>query len=106
MLFEWDENKNRRNQIKHGIGFQTASYVFGDEFLLSEIDDRYAYYEERWKTTGLVAYDLICVAHTLENIDEEEIIRIISARAASTRETRRYRIHRGHARGITSIKTS
>ena len=31
MVFEWDEEKNRRNIKKHGISFNTAVLVFGDE---------------------------------------------------------------------------
>lgn len=28
--FEWDENKNRENQTKHGVSFEEAQYVFAD----------------------------------------------------------------------------
>jgi uncharacterized DUF497 family protein len=28
--FEWDEDKNRENQRKHGIPFALAQYAFGD----------------------------------------------------------------------------
>ncbi|WP_147508942.1 BrnT family toxin, partial [Acinetobacter baumannii] len=28
--FEWDESKNRKNQKKHDISFETASLVFED----------------------------------------------------------------------------
>ncbi len=31
LLFEWDENKNRKNIIKHGISFEEASSVFLDD---------------------------------------------------------------------------
>ena len=27
--FEWDEAKNRKNQKKHDVSFETASLVFG-----------------------------------------------------------------------------
>ncbi|MCM1382174.1 MAG: BrnT family toxin, partial [Muribaculaceae bacterium] len=30
MNFEWDEEKERKNIIKHGIDFETASRVFKD----------------------------------------------------------------------------
>ncbi|HEY5161717.1 MAG TPA: BrnT family toxin, partial [Terriglobales bacterium] len=32
MRFEWDEEKNRRNKLKHGISFQAAAVVFDDPF--------------------------------------------------------------------------
>lgn len=28
--YEWDERKNRLNQRKHGIGFETAAEAFDD----------------------------------------------------------------------------
>ena len=28
--FEWDNNKNRSNQKKHGISFEDASDIFND----------------------------------------------------------------------------
>jgi uncharacterized DUF497 family protein len=28
--FEWDEAKNRKNQKKHDVSFETASLVFDD----------------------------------------------------------------------------
>lgn len=31
MKFEWDENKNKSNQEKHGIDFNAAKDVFKDE---------------------------------------------------------------------------
>lgn len=30
--FEWDEAKNRKNQKKHDISFETASLVFEDHY--------------------------------------------------------------------------
>ena len=32
LKFEWDEEKDRINRQKHGISFETASYVFRDEY--------------------------------------------------------------------------
>ena len=29
--FEWDENKDKNNQIKHGVSFALAQLVFLDE---------------------------------------------------------------------------
>ena len=31
--FEWDENKNKINKKKHGLSFEEAVEVFGDETL-------------------------------------------------------------------------
>jgi len=104
MLFEWDENKNLSNQLKHRISFQNAIPVFDDPYLLSKPDHRFDYFEERWQSIGLAEKFLLTVVHTVENDHEEEIIRIISARKARTCEARRYRVNQGYERGITSVK--
>ncbi len=90
MHFEWDESKNRRNQAKHRVGFETASLVFSDPRHIS-IQDRHVEGEERWQTLGLVGGAVILlVAHTIGERDDEEIIRIISARKASKHEKQLY----------------
>jgi len=38
--FEWDENKNEINKVKHGISFETAALVFQDDDRV-EIFDRF-----------------------------------------------------------------
>ena len=52
MRFEWDENKNRSNRKKHGVGFETAKLVFDDPLHIS-IQDRFENGEKRWRTVGL-----------------------------------------------------
>ena len=34
MQFEWDENKNKINQRKHGISFDEVTSVFRDAFAI------------------------------------------------------------------------
>ena len=88
MRFEWDETKNQSNQTKHGIDFQAASAVFDDPYLLV-VQDRFENDEERWKATGVIeGMYVVLVAHTyrLDADQNEEIVRIISARAASSKE--------------------
>lgn len=102
--FDWDDNKDLSNQRKHKVSFDTASYVFEDSFLLSKLDNRYGYFEERWKTIGLVGSVLLSVIHTIEDYNDEESIRIISARKASAQEARRYCIHRENAGRIGSFE--
>jgi hypothetical protein len=91
MRFEWDEGKNRINQAKHkGLDFETAARVFNDpKVVLAK--DRIVEGEQRWHAMGAVSGALLLVVHTyqVEN-DEEEIIRIISAREANQRERRIY----------------
>jgi uncharacterized DUF497 family protein len=39
MRFEWDEAKNQKNLVKHGIRFETAVLVFDDPHALTERDE-------------------------------------------------------------------
>ena len=80
MEFSWDENKNHSNYKKHGVFFETATLVFDDpDFVMMR--DRIVDGEERWQTIGLVeGVLLLLVAHTLGGEEDQEIVRIISAR--------------------------
>ena len=91
MNFEWDEDKNSKNRIKHGISFQTAALAFTDPMQVS-IQDRIVDGEERWQTIGRVnGQMLILIAHTIFDEDTNvETIRIISARKVEPQEKKRY----------------
>ena len=93
MRFEWNGGKNRINQEKHGgIAFESAALVFDDPQAIFR-KDRVVAGEQRWHAIGLAAGALLLVVHVyrMENEhDKEEIIRIISARAANKRECRIY----------------
>ncbi len=90
MRFEWDEGKDRANRAKHGVSFHTARLVFEDPLHLS-LQDRHVRGDERWKTLGLVqGVIVLLVAHTCQEIDGREFIRIISARKATKRERLEY----------------
>ncbi len=91
MIFEWDENKNRLNQQKHGISFEEAREIFEDPLHIARLDFRYNYFEERWVTVGNSKKKQLLVAANLFFTDEgEEIIRIISARKANKKERAYY----------------
>lgn len=95
MRFAWDETKNRSNQKKHdGIAFEEVAHVFRDPFRLTR-QDRIEDGEERWQTIGVVhGVTVLLVAHTITEDDDDgepvEVIRIISARRATTRERKHY----------------
>jgi hypothetical protein len=90
MRFEWDEQKNRQNLRKHDVRFETAILVFDDPYSLTQRDP-YSDEEERWITLGAIgAGAVLLVVHTLFEQQEEEIIRIISARAAESHERKAY----------------
>ena len=85
MRFTWDALKDRSNRRKHGIGFDTASRVFLDPMHLTR-QDRVVENEARWQTIGRVdGVLLVLVAYAVMN-EEEEVIRIISARKVTRQE--------------------
>lgn len=91
MKFTWDENKNKLNIKKHGISFEEASEVFSDPLHIAVLDQRFNYFDERWITIGKTLKHKVVVAANLYFDDEgEEIIRIISARSATSTERRQY----------------
>jgi len=85
--FEWDENKARTNQAKHGVGFHEAATVFGDPLSLTIPDPAHSEIEERFIIVGHSSGGkLLVVVHT----ERGDNIRIISARRASRRERKQY----------------
>lgn len=89
MRFTWDALKDRTNRRKHGIRFDTAIRVFLDPMHLTR-QDRVVEGEERWQTIGTVdGLLLILVAYAAVD-EEEEIIRIISARKVTRQERIEY----------------
>jgi uncharacterized protein len=96
MKIAWDENKNRINQQRHRVSFETAQHVFDDPFHVS-MQDRIENGEQRWQTLGLVhgVVVVLLVAHTYTTSGGEEAVRIISARKADRAERRIYE-QQGH----------
>ena len=90
MRFTWDEAKNRSNLAKHKVSFATACLVFDDPHALSQLD-RVVEGEQRWQTLGLIGgVVVLMVAHTYTEEGDEEVIRIISARKATSYERKKY----------------
>lgn len=90
MRFTWDENKNRQNLRKHDVRFETAVLVFDDPRALTQRDCAFDD-EERWITVGAIGPgSILLVVHTHYEKHDEEVIRIISARAAESHERRAY----------------
>ncbi|CAE6888944.1 hypothetical protein R69608_02227 [Paraburkholderia nemoris] len=87
MRFEWDELKNQINIRKHGIDFRDAVDVF-DHPVLTAIDQREDYGEERWIALGWMAAIVGVVVYVERNAD---VIRIISARKATKHEIKRHK---------------
>ena len=86
LIFEWDEEKAAENLRKHDIPFRTACEVFLDPFL--QIVDASPGDEAREAAIGLASdFRLLFVVHIERH---EGIIRIISARKATSHERRNH----------------
>ena len=86
MEYEWDDNKNQKNQIKHSIDFYDAILIFDDNDRIELLDDRKDYQEKRYQTIGIVFDVVLTVIYTIRN----NRYRIISARKASRHERETY----------------
>lgn len=85
--FEWNEEKAQSNRKKHGVSFEEAATVFDDPQCLMLDDPNHSIDEFRFLVLGYsIAQRLLVVAHT----DRNQIIRIISARPATSSEKRMY----------------
>ena len=82
MNFTWDEIKNVTNRSKHGIDFTDVSSVF-DSPMVTFLDQRKEYGEDRWIGIGWLGDVLAVVVFTEPDTDT---IRIISARKANRHE--------------------
>ena len=88
LRFEWDEKKNRDNQKKHGVSFEEAQTVFIDENAVEFFDPDHSRKEDRFLMLGISAkLRLLVVSHCYRR--KESTIRIVSARKATKKETRR-----------------
>ena len=87
--FEWDRRKARSNEKKHGISFDEVSSAFYDDSGLIIDDPGHSQDEDRFILLGLsVSVRLVVVVHCFR--DEDDVIRIISARKATPAESRQY----------------
>lgn len=87
--FEWDKDKNEINKIKHKLSFEEAKEVFYDSNAIIFDDPDHSVGEERFLIIGMISSRKVCiVSHCYR--DNDNIIRIISARAATKNERNRY----------------
>jgi hypothetical protein len=91
-VFAWDANKAVLNWSKHGVLFDEAVTVFGDDQGLEWKDLQHSGKESRLKRLGRSSTGrILLVVYTVKrSIDDKETIRIISARQASRKERKAY----------------
>jgi uncharacterized DUF497 family protein len=89
MRFAWDEAKAVENWHKHGVSFEEASTVFADENGRLKHDPDHSQAEDRFLLLGFSAkLRLLIVCHAYR--ENDEVIRIISARKATPNERKQY----------------
>ena len=93
MDFEWDAVKEHANKERHGISFDEVIELFqrGIDFL-EMYDAEHSGDEDRFIAIGPVRGGVVVVVYTER---QENTIRIISARLATTSETRLFRRYMG-----------
>ena len=89
ICFEWNDRKNIENQRKHGVSFEEAQTVFLDENAIEFFDPDHSQNEDRFVLMGSsvrLRLLFVCYCHR-----QQQTIRIISARKATTNEEKEYR---------------
>ena len=85
MQFEWDDQKNEQNILKHDFDFEDAPEVFSGP-ILKVLDTRQDYGENRWVGIGFLGTQFVVIAFTRR----AQIIRIISMRKATQHERHKF----------------
>jgi len=87
--FAWDERKAAANQENHRVSFEEARSVFFDDRARLIDDPDHSEDEQRFVLLGLSnALRLLLVCHCYRS--DGNVIRIISARKATARESQSY----------------
>jgi uncharacterized protein len=92
IVFTWDPQKAIINLRKHGVSFEEAAMVFSDMRALEWEDPEHSDAEKRYKCLGdSHAHRILMVVYTIRSIaNDDQEIRIISARQASRKERKAY----------------
>ena len=89
LSFEWTERKAAENIKKHGVSFDEAKSVFVDERAKLIDDPDHSDDEDRFVLLGISGVlRMLLVCHCYRS--DGNVIRIISARKASTKESKSY----------------
>lgn len=88
MTFTWDPKKAEANRKKHGVDFREAATVFDDSLSVAFPGLDHSVGEARSLIIGMSALGRVLVVSYTEVA--ADLIRIISARTATTRERKFY----------------
>ena len=84
--FQWHPSKATANLKKHQVSFEEAQTVFYDEFAVQFFNEAHSANEERFLMLGMSAQSKLLIVCHCER-EGGDIIRIISARKATKRES-------------------
>ncbi len=85
----WSNNKNILNFRKHGIWFEEAQTIWADGKSAEYFDPEHSMNEDRFLRVGLSVKGRVLLVVFCEQ-SEGEVIRIISARKATSNEIKAY----------------
>lgn len=83
--FDWDPAKAASNRKKHGVSFDEARSAFHDEFAVQFFDEENSMDEDRFLLLGMSSDTRLLLVSHCERASGS-VIRIISARKATSRE--------------------
>ena len=90
IAFDWDTTKAATNLKKHGVSFEEAQSCFYDEFAVQFFDEENSSDEDRFLLLGMSSSArLLLICHCERQ--SGNLIRIISARKATKRESAFYK---------------
>ena len=92
MEFEWDPAKALKNKKKHGITFYEALSVFNDPLEMTITDPDHSLGEFRFLSIGKSNTGKLQIVSYTEK--QNDIIRIISSRKATSMERKQYEHNR------------
>ena len=89
MRFDWDPNKAAVNLQKHGVSFEEAATIFDDIDALRIYAPDHSETEDRFILLGMSTHlRILVVCHCYR--ENDETVRIISARKATAKESAEY----------------
>ena len=89
MRFDWDPNKAAVNLQKHGVSFEETATVFDDIDALRIYEPDHSETEDRFILLGMSTHlRILVVCHCYR--ENDETVRIISARKATAKESAEY----------------
>jgi len=91
--YDWDEEKAKKNELKHGITFMSAANAFNDPNALLLDDAKHSIIELRQWLIGETDVGIVVVVFAPQSTGS--VVRIISVRHANYKERKRYEENKG-----------